>query len=64
MPSSDGVGGNFYEVSHAYAYVRMYMNNVIFIRTTSNIIVIGLFFKMAGLGGGSIWSENIGEAGT
>ena len=32
--------------------------------TTSNIILIGFFTKATGSGGGSIWSEKMGEAGT
>ena len=39
--------------------------NTIHRLTTSNIIIIGLFTKSLGSPGrGSIWSENIGEAGT
>ena len=37
---------------------------VVYFLTTSNTIIIGLFTKILGsAGSGSIWSENIGEAG-
>ena len=32
--------------------------------TTSNIILIGFLTKATGSGGGSIWSEKMGEPGT
>ena len=38
--------------------------NCAYEHTTSNIIIIGLSTKVFESGEGSIWSENIGEAGT